>query len=50
MKSLFKRIRHSFEFALDYPFYWYLRMGVCKWGGKTQSCSDDVSKNRSKEM
>lgn len=28
-----QRIVHAYQFALDYPLYWKLRIGVCKWGG-----------------
>lgn len=33
MLRLIKRILHAYQFALDYPLYWKLRIGVCKWGG-----------------
>lgn len=33
MKKLVQRILHAYQFALDYPLYWKLRIGVCKWGG-----------------
>lgn len=34
MKKLVQRILHAYQFALDYPLYWKLRIGVCKWGGR----------------
>ena len=34
MKKLVQRILHAYQFALDYPLYWKLRIGVCKWGGE----------------
>lgn len=33
MLRLIKRILHAYQFALDYPLYWKLRIGVCKWRG-----------------
>ena len=33
MMKIIQRILHAYQFALDYPLYWKLRIGVCKWGG-----------------